>query len=480
MENSYINRNFNILVVDDEKSMVTVIELILKKENYTVFGAYDYNEAINTLNTTNIDIIITDINLPGKNGIEILKYSKSRYPNIDVIIITAYASKETAIEALRLGAYDYIEKGFTKDDLIIIVQRAIQKRSLFLENIYLKEKLASTDDIPEIVGNSPEINHIKEQIKKIASQKISSILITGESGTGKEVTARAIHRLSNPQGQFIPVNCSAIPATLLESILFGHEKGTFTDAHTTKIGIFEQANKGTLLLDEIGDMPYNLQSKILRVIEEKKVRRLGGNQDIPVDFLLISATNQNIQNLIQEGKFRLDLYYRLNVATIDLPPLRKRKEDIIKLIFHFIKKYKARFEKNIKSIDNEALFPLMSYNWPGNIRELENTIEKAIAFEDSDILTVDNIMNIKPYGNTSDQYYGLPTNIQNIQEQFSHNLFNLESYLQQIELSALIQALKLTKGNKKKAANLLSLSTRQMRYKTDKYKEELKDILKED
>ncbi len=481
-ESAFINRNFNVLVVDDEESVVAVVEIILKKENYTVFGAYNYDEAIEKLKAQNIDVIITDINLPGKNGIEILKYAKANYPSIDVILITAYATKDTAIEALRLGAYDYIEKTFSKEELSLVVKRAIQKRSLYLENIYLKEQLTSTDDMPEIVGDSDQINLVKEQIRKLAKQKVSSILITGESGTGKELTARAIHRLSGAEGKFVAVNCSAIPETLLESVLFGHEKGSFTDAHATRIGIFEQANKGTLLLDEIGDMPFNLQAKLLRVIEDKRVRRLGGNMDIPVDLLLLSSTNQEIENYVREGKFRSDLYYRLNVGRIMLPPLRERKEDILKLIFHFLDKYKKRFSKDIKGIENEALFPIMSYNWPGNVRELENTIERAVAFEDSSTLKIDNIITLKPYGNGESQYTipSMSAPGYGIQEQFGKTLFNLEEYLQQIELSAIKQALKIAGGSKSKAAKLLSLSFRQMRYKTDKYKEELNDILKED
>ncbi len=481
-ENTFINRNFNILVVDDEESVVSVIEIILKKENYTVFGAYNYDQALEKLQKHSIDIIITDINLPGRNGIELLKHTKTAHPNIDVIIITAYATKDTAIEALRLGAYDYIEKTFSKEELSLVVKRAIQKRSLYLENIYLKEQLESTDDMPEIVGNSEQVNRVKDQIRKLAKQRVSSILITGESGTGKELTARAIHRLSGVSGKFIAINCSAIPETLLESVLFGHEKGSFTDAHATKTGIFEQADHGTLLLDEIGDMPFNLQAKLLRVIEDKKVRRLGGNTDIPVDVLLLSSTNQDIESHVRDGRFRSDLYYRLNVGRILLPPLRDRKDDILKLIFHFLDKYKKRFSKDIRGIENEALFPIMSYNWPGNVRELENTIERAVAFEESPTLRIDNIITLKPYGSDDSQYSmpSLSAPGYGLQEQFAGSLFNLEEYLQQIELSAIKQALKMSKGSKSKAARLLSLSFRQMRYKTDKYKEELKDILEED
>jgi len=458
-----INPRFNILVVDDEESMVTVITMLLKSDFYTIFTADSFNQAAAVLQKHHIDIVITDINLPGKNGIDLLQHVKRKDAGIDVILITAFASKDTAIKALRQGAYDYIEKPFNKDEFRLVVQRALEKHSLLLENMRLKEKLNQPDSIPEIIGNSSAIQHVKSLITKFAKQRMSSILITGASGTGKELTARAVHRLSKASGRFIAINCSAIPDTLLESELFGYERGAFTDADSKKIGIFEQAETGTLLLDEIGDMPYALQSKILRVIQERKIRRLGGDRDIAIDCILISSTNTVIEKLVHMGKFREDLYYRLNVARIALPTLRERKEDIPELVHFFIKKYNTRFNKHIQGIENNALFSLISHDWPGNVRQLEHTIERAVALEEEDRLTLQSIGSDSRPSQEPDLL--VPISI--------GKGFDLNKHMERIEITAIRQALRLAHGKKLTAAKLLNISLRQLRYKVSKYADKL-------
>ncbi len=367
-----------ILIVEDEETLQASLRRVFLREGYDVDSVDNAESALEMLNKCIYDIIITDIILPGIDGIELLKRIKERLPDQTVIIITAYASLETAVEALRAGAYDYVIKPIMHEEIKQIVKNALKQRALQAENIILKKQIERQYDFSRIIGKSPAMQKIINEVKKIADAR-SNVLLLGETGTGKELIARAIHFNSNRADKpFIPINCSAIPENLLESEFFGHVRGAFTGAITSKKGLFEEANGGTVFLDEIGDLGISLQSKLLRVLEDQEIRPVGGTQSIKVDLRFIAATNRDIERSVKEGSFREDLFYRINVITIKLPPLRERKDDLELLIRHFIQKYSMDLGKTFDGIDNEALNYLMAYHWPGNIRELQNIIERAI------------------------------------------------------------------------------------------------------
>lgn len=365
-----------IMLTEDEKITRKTLTDILTKENYDVSSFSDGREAFNSLSSNNYDVIITDLRLPGTSGIDILKKAKEINTKTVVIIITAYATVETAIEALKLGAYDYLLKPFSPEQLLSILKHIEQYRSILFENEKLKNRLALFEE-KTIIGSSQKVKAFMDMIKTVAPLDYT-ILIQGESGTGKELCARTIHKFSNRKDkEFIAINCAAIPETLLESELFGHEKGSFTGAIKRHTGYFEKANGGTLFIDDIDDLPMNMQVKLLRVLQEKTISRVGSTENIPVDIRIICATKVNLKERVDKKLFREDLFYRLNIIPIVLPPLRERKEDIPELVLHFFKKHGG--DSKIQLLNEEIYSLLKKYNWPGNVRELENITERIIA-----------------------------------------------------------------------------------------------------
>jgi two-component system NtrC family response regulator len=372
--------NSKILIVDDEKNMCRSLEILLTGENnYKVSTIDNAQNALKFIEKNDVDLIITDLTMPGMSGMELLRAVKDNNPAIQVIMMTAFSTVQSAIEALKMGAYDYLMKPFSDDDILRSVKKALEVSELKDENLYLKEMLSNNEQQKNtFVANSPAMKNIKFLMERAAGTP-SNILITGESGTGKEVLARLIHQLSaGAKNRFFAINCASIPESLLESELFGHEKGAFTGAVKTKKGKFESAPDGVIFLDEIAEMPASLQAKLLRVLEEKKFERLGGLEQISFSSRIVAATNKDLPALIKEGKFRDDLYYRLNVVHIELPPLKERKEDLPVLVNLFINTKCQEFGMKIKQLNSDAIDKLLNYDYPGNIRELSNIIERAL------------------------------------------------------------------------------------------------------
>jgi len=366
----------NILLVEDKKSMRRMLTQTLQAEGFQVFEARDGTEALELYRKNWIDLILTDLQMPEMDGLELLQLLKEEGSLVDVIIMTAYGTIEKAVEAMKIGALDFITKPFDTDYLLILLRRALKNRRMVRENMLLKETFSKKYGMPEIIGQSRAILDVAGKIRKVAATE-SSVLLQGESGTGKELFARAVHQLSDRKdSNFVAINCAAIPSELLESELFGHEKGAFTGADRRKIGYFELAHRGTLFLDEIVELPLSLQSKLLRVLQERSLQRLGGTQTIRVDVRILSAANLDIEECIRQKRFREDLYYRLAVVPIVIPPLRERKEDIPLLINHLVKKYEKELNKKGLHVDDEVLAVLCRQRWKGNIRELENCIER--------------------------------------------------------------------------------------------------------
>jgi len=377
----------NILVVDDEISVIESFKQLLEGE-YRVLSATNGQEALEKVEKENLDIILLDIRMPGMDGMEVLRrIGEMDGSEVDVIMVTAVNTMKTAIEAMKLGAYDYITKPFDVDEVLVSINKALEKRRLKRELCYLRSEVAKPVKFDNIIGTSEKMRQIYEIVSEM-SKNDATVLISGESGTGKELIARAIHfnglRKDNP---FIAVDCASIPENLLESELFGHEKGAFTDATSQKVGRFELANQGTLFLDEIGNLRLDMQGKILRALQEREIQRVGGVKTIKIDVRIISATNVDLKRAIKDGKFREDLYYRLNVVPIELPPLRERKEDIPVLVGYFLAIFNREFGKSIKDITPEAMEFLLNYRWPGNVRELRNVIERLVALTKEDVIS---------------------------------------------------------------------------------------------
>ena len=453
-----MNSDYNLLVVDDEPGMREFLEIMLRKEEYNVKVASNGEEAIEMLQKESFDLAIVDIQMPGINGIEVLKSTREHHPNTTVIMITAFASHESAIEAMKLGAYDYITKPFKIDEIKLVISKALDKKNLEQENTRLKKELESKYGFENIIGTSSAIKQIFALIKRVSELKVN-VLITGESGTGKELVARAIHYSGNrSDGPFIPVNCGAIPETLIESEFFGHAKGAFTGATRDKKGLFEEASGGTLFLDEIGDLPLHLQVKLLRVLEERKVRPLGKTESVNIDVRVISATNKKLEQQIMEGNFREDLFYRLNVIKISIPSLRERKEDIPPLAMHFVNKYAGEMGKNIKGISNDALEELEKYHYPGNIRELENVVARCVALESGDVIKRESLPKLA----TDSEFIDLSDTI-NASE-------SIDSVLGDVEKQIIENALKSSQGNKTEAAKMLGITLRSLRYRLAKHR----------
>ncbi|MEW6739787.1 MAG: sigma-54-dependent transcriptional regulator [Nitrospirota bacterium] len=372
-----------ILVIDDDQGTCHLLARILQKEGFNVVAENSPQNALSAFKGDNFDLVITDFYMPEMNGLELLAEIKRINPDVDVIVMTAFASVDNAVEAMKKGAYDYIVKPFQNDDLLLSIKRVLEKRRLAEENKYLRAELSKRYNFHNIIGKSPAMQNIFNLIERVADSDATALLI-GESGTGKELVARAIHFSGKRKDKnFVAINCSALPDTLLESELFGHTKGAFTGATENKQGLFEYANGGTLFLDEIADTSPSVQAKLLRVIEDKKIRKLGDNREIEVDVRIITATSRNLRKLIDENTFREDLFYRINVFPLNIPPLRERKEDIPLLIEHFLK---GRKQMHPSTIDM-----LMNYNWPGNVRELENMIERLVVFASSETVMPDDL-----------------------------------------------------------------------------------------
>jgi DNA-binding NtrC family response regulator len=436
------DKGYRVLVVDDDQEMCQLLFDLLQGEGFSVTTMNDSLEASRSIKKEDFDVIVTDLKMKGLKGLDLLEETRRVAPLTPVIIITAFGTIESAIQAMKMGAYDYITKPFQMDELVLVVKKALENRLLKKEVVRLRKEVESRYDFHQLIGKSSSMQKIYDLIERI-SHTSSNVLITGESGTGKELVARAIHYSGGrKEGPFIAVNCAAIPETLLESELFGYKKGAFTDARSDKKGLIFEANEGTLFLDEITELPLTLQAKLLRVIEERKVRPLGDTTSYPMDVRIISASNRDMDSSIKHGKFREDLYYRLKVIDIDMPPLRERREDIPLLIQKFIPRFSREFKKNISGVSQDALRLLLNYSWPGNVRELENVIQRAITLSQHEIILPED----------------LPASIiQKTDDKLFEKAVEEKLTLDQLEKEYIRRVLVETGGNKSKAAELLGL-----------------------
>jgi two-component system, NtrC family, response regulator AtoC len=447
-----------VLIVDDEENFRHMLSVILKKEGYDVEAASNGEEALQKVTLSPYDQVLCDIRMPKMDGLDFLNEAKKAGVDSTIIMMSAYGTVDIAIEAIKLGAYDYISKPFKPDEVILTLKKAEERERLRRENELLRKEVKKEYSFENIISKNKQMQKIFEVITKVAQYK-STILITGESGTGKELVARALHYNSDrAQNPFVAVNCGAIPENLLESELFGHAKGAFTDAIRTKKGLFEEADGGTLFLDEIGELPPQLQVKLLRVLQEGEIRRIGESKSIQVDVRIVAATVKDLVKEVNEGRFRDDLFYRLNVLPIHIPPLRERNEDIPLLTAHFIRKYSQVMSKNVVGIDSRALEALMDHKWYGNVRELENTIERAIVLADRENIEIEN----------------LPLEIQDFQEEIpleplAEEEYSIKKSSRFLEMNLIKKALKKTKGNHTHAAKLLEISHRALLYKIKEY-----------
>lgn len=448
-----------LLVVDDEHLIRWSLEQNLKKQGYEVVTAGSGEDALRLVREEQPDLVLLDIQLPGISGIDVLEKIKDHDEDIIVIMVTANSGLENAVSAMRLGAYDYISKPFNLDELSIVVKKALETSDLKQEVVRLRSETKKNGP-PHIIGESRQIKYLMEVLEKVARSEASTVLVQGESGTGKELVAKWIHYSSNrAEKPFIAINCAAVPATLLESELFGHEKGAFTDAKATKKGLFELADGGTVFLDEIGDMEMGMQAKLLRFLEDRSFRRIGGSRVFTVDVRIISATNKDLQKSIEEKTFRNDLYYRLQVIPIFLPSLRERKEDIIPLATHFIGLYNRDFNKKVQGIAGMAERMMVDYSWPGNVRELKNVIERAIILGNDETLLLEHlpleiVAKASPQSGAPVSSFRLPPEGIDIEE---------------VEKELIRQALEITEWNQSKAAKKLSLGIDAFRYRMKKF-----------
>lgn len=453
MTRSGANGKYQILIIDDEGSQRRVLEYNLQQEGHETHTAASGEEGLEILKNSPIDVVITDIKMPTMNGVELLSEIKRLYPEVQVILITAYATVESAIEAMKLGAYDYIQKPLNRDELKMAVKKALELKSLVSENIRLHQQLVDRFSFSNIIGGSAKMQDVFDLMARVANSS-ATVLVSGESGTGKELCARAIHFSSErAKTPFVVVNCSSIPEGLLESELFGHVKGAFTGAVYDKQGKFELADSGTIFLDEIGDLQSDLQAKLLRVLQEKEIDRVGGITPISIDVRVIVATNKNLVNAVQVGEFRDDLYYRINVVEINLPPLRERKDDISLLVQHFLHKFNASHCQ----VEPPAMTALLEYNWPGNIRELGNVIQRAVVLKkNEDRMTLQD----------------LPEHIRNAPVSWTSLELNIPDtgiQLEEVEKALILKALQKTDWNQTQAAKLLGITRQTLIYRMEKY-----------
>ncbi len=450
----------DILIVDDERSMREFLGIYLRREGYRIEAAAGGKEAIAALKARSFDIVITDLRMPDVDGLTILAEAKHLHPDTEVIVVTAFSTTETAIAAMKAGAHDYLTKPFKIDEVGLVVARAIEKRRLSRENVALRDEIKGRYKLERLLGKSPPMQRVFDILRKVASTR-TSVLLIGESGTGKELAARALHELSpRVDNSFVGVNCGAIPESLLESELFGHLKGAFTGASADKQGLFEAAHNGTLLLDEVAEIPVSMQVKLLRVLQERKVKPVGGVSEREVDVRIVAATNRDLETEVEKGTFRQDLYYRLNVIQVRLPPLRERREDLPLLVDHFIRKFSAEHGRNVVGAAPEVMSALMIYHFPGNVRELENMIERAVTLATTDWLGIDAFPNLIGLQGAAPSVNA----VANIADEG----LDLERHLEDYERTILIKALEKTAGNRTEAARLLRVSFRSMRYRLSK------------
>ncbi len=447
-----------VLVVDDEENIRLVLKTLLKRHGYDVEVADSGEAALALVDAFGPDVILTDVRMPKMNGLDLLATLKAKQNPATVIVMSAYGSVDLALEAMKAGAYDYVGKPFKPDEIVLALRKAEERESLRRENRALKEQIQKESQFESILAKSAAMTEIFRTITKIADFK-TTVLIQGESGVGKELVARAVHaRSARRNHPFVPINCGAIPENLLESELFGHKKGAFTDAHSDRRGLFEEADGGTLFLDEIGELPLNLQVKLLRALQEESIRRLGDSKDVKVDVRIITATHRDLAAEAKAGRFREDLFYRINVLPIVIPPLRSRREDINLLIDHFLTRNNARLGTQIRALTAEARKLLLEYAWPGNVRELENTIERAMVLCDGDVIDA----------------HDLPERLREaldpVQVQLATGELSVKKTTAAIEEILIRRALQKTRGNRTRAAELLEISHRALLYKIKDYK----------
>jgi two-component system response regulator PilR (NtrC family) len=452
-----VSSRARILVVDDERSMQEFLEICFRREGYDVATAGDVDSGLALLEADDFDVAISDLQMPGRSGLELLRAVREISPETAVILITAFGTTETAIAAMKEGAYDYVTKPFKVDEIRLVVEKALEKKLLASENRRLRSELQSQLRQRELIGTSSAMHRIYELVNQVAETR-TNVLLAGESGTGKELVARAIHARSDRRDRtFVAINCGAIPENLLESELFGHVKGAFTGAFQGKEGLFETADGGTLLLDEVGELPAALQVKLLRVLQERTIRRVGGTSDRRVDVRILAATNRRLEEEVAAGRFREDLYYRLNVIQIALPPLRERLEDVPLLVQHFVDKYSRELGKPIREVREDALRRLLSHSYPGNVRELENLIERAVALSKDGVIGEEAL---------PPQLLRPPEPVAT--ERVSLAGVDLEALVNEYERGLLLEALRRSRGVKKRAAQLLGISFRSFRYRLEK------------
>ncbi len=450
----------SILVVDDESSMRDMLEILLRKQGHDVHLAADAPGAVTRAAQGDLDLVVTDLRLGAGSGMDVLAAVKTHSPATEVVIVTAFATAENAIQAMKLGAYDYVLKPFKLDELKLVVAKALERRALVAENRALRHRAGATGAEPELLGRSGAIEEVRSLVEKVARSR-STILVMGESGTGKEVVARAIHRGAGPDRPFVAINCGAIPEGLLESELFGHEKGSFTGAAEAKAGLFEVAGTGTLFLDEVGELPPPLQVKLLRALQERRVRRVGGQSDLAVGARIVAATNRELAEDVRVGRFREDLFYRLNVIQIRVPALRERREDVPLFLEHFLARFAAEAGRPVPRLSPDAEGALLAHDWPGNVRELANVVERAVTLS-GDADTID--ASVLPPA-----LRGRAAALPGTQAQLPDAGMDLQAHLDAIERHLLEQALARAGGVKTEAARLLSLTFRSLRYRLAKF-----------
>ncbi len=444
----------SVLVIDDEESIRDSMSQVLRKEGYRVRSAASGQEGLNLFSAEAFQIVFVDLKLPGTSGLDVLSRIKEADPQTPVIIITGYASIESAVEAMKRGAFDYLTKPFTPEEVRVVAGKALESRRLLIENISLRRELEAKTEFELVVGRGSAISRVLDVVRRVSPSE-STILITGESGTGKELVAREIHRHSlRRNAPFVVVDCGALVETLFESELFGHVKGSFTGAHETKHGRFEVAEGGTIFFDEISNIGLNIQAKLLRAIQEREVSRIGSSKAIKVDVRILAATNEDLAQAVRMGKFREDLFYRLSVVPIQLPPLRERKEDIPLLVDHFLQKYNKRTKKNISGVSSRVLKALKEYDWPGNIRELENTIERAVVLSQGDGIELEDLM-----------YHGISARVTG-----AGSISGKSQTLEDMEKEYIRAVLRAQNGNRTRTAEVLGIDRKTLWAKIRKYK----------
>jgi two-component system response regulator PilR (NtrC family) len=450
----------SILVVDDERSMREFLEILLRKQGHEVATEADLAGALARAGDGDLDLVITDLRLGRESGLDVLRAVKDQSPATEVVVVTAFATTENAVQAMKLGAYDYVLKPFKVDEITLVVEKALEHRALVAENRVLRHRAGRPEE-QEIIGRSPAIEEVRQMVEKVAAAR-TTILLLGESGTGKEVVARAIHVRGGRRDQpFVAINCGAIPEGLIESELFGHEKGSFTGATESRPGLFEVAGSGTLFLDEVGDLPPAVQVRLLRALQERRIRRVGGSRDIPVAARMVAATNRDLAAEVSAGRFREDLFYRLNVIQIRLPAVRERREDVPLFLAHFLARFGAEHGRPRAQLSPEAEQLLLAHDWPGNVREIANVVERAVALSSGDAVDV----------------AALPPNLRRRDDRAALDRpaalpdggIDLQAHLDAVERALLEQALARTQGVKTEAARLLSLTFRSLRYRLAKY-----------